>query len=252
MADIAAFLDPGRIADGLLVGLGLLLVWLAAIASASIVRSLGTVGGFGIIHAGKITSGWWRYLRGDEGDIVNITLNTTIGGVLSIDTLVSDRMVGDVWPNVYLAGRLRRAARVCTPDDPVVKLRPNGGGLLRRAVKARKTDDTRLIYGPLISMIAESCSNEGCIDLSLGRPMREHRFVVALTYEPLADVRLRHFRVMVLLEDEIRRFPTEMPKVDWPHYQTRFRTLQAVAAQYRAAPHLFGIVKVWRPVAAAG
>src|SRR5262249_15043465 len=157
------------------------------------------------------------------------------------DTLVSDRTVGEVWPNVYLAGRLRRAARACTGDDPVVKLHPNGRGLLHRAVKARKGDDTRLIYGPLISLIAESCSNEGCIDRSLGRPMREHRFVVALTYETLADVRLRHFRVMVVLEDEVRRFPEQMPTVEWPHYQTRFRTLQAVAAQYRTAPHLFGI-----------
>ena len=39
--------------------------------------------------------------------------------------------------------------------------------------------------GPLISLISEKCANDNAIDLALGRPMEEHRFVVALTFEKL-------------------------------------------------------------------
>jgi hypothetical protein len=35
--------------------------------------------------------------------------------------------------------------------------------------------------------------------------------------------------------------------VDFEEHKTRFRTLQAIAREYAAAPHCFGVVKVWRP-----
>ena len=41
--------------------------------------------------------------------------------------------------------------------------------------------------------------------------------------------------------------PAECPRVDSEEHKTRFRTLQAIASQYRAHPERFGIVNVWRP-----
>ena len=55
----------------------------------------------------------------------------------------------------------------------------------------------KAIYGPLISLISEKCNNDNSIDLALGRPMDEFRFVIALTFEKLSERRARHLRAMV-------------------------------------------------------
>jgi hypothetical protein len=38
-----------------------------------------------------------------------------------------------------------------------------------------------------------------------------------------------------------------MPRVDSEEHRTRYRTLLAIARQYREQPERFGVVKVWRP-----
>ena len=77
--------------------------------------------------------------------------------------------------------------------------------------------------------------------------MEEHRFVIALTFEQLNSRRARHLRAMVIWEQMLLNLPDEMPRVDFEEHKTRYRTLQAIAKQYRAHPERFGIVKVWRP-----
>jgi hypothetical protein len=77
--------------------------------------------------------------------------------------------------------------------------------------------------------------------------MEEYRFVIALTFEKLHNRRARHLRAMVMWEEALLSLPVECPHVDFEEHKTRFRTLQAIARQYRAHPERFGIVKVWRP-----
>jgi hypothetical protein len=77
--------------------------------------------------------------------------------------------------------------------------------------------------------------------------MEEHRFVIALTFEKLHNRRARHLRAMVMWEEALRNLPRDCPRVDFEEHKTRFRTLQAIAREYAAAPHCFGAVKVWRP-----
>jgi hypothetical protein len=135
--------------------------------------------------------------------------------------------------------QLWRAARACTEDQPVI-LFPDGS-----------IADYNHTYDPIVSMIAASCSNEGAIDLALGKPVAEHRFVVALTYEKIKDRRMRHFRAMVVLETEIGAFLEEPgPRLRRPEHTTRLATLRAIARQYQAHPERFGLVSVWRPAAA--
>jgi hypothetical protein len=236
---IFANFDWSLILDGLTFGLGLAMVWIGAVITASIVRSLSIAGGSGILLMTKLATGYWRYKRADASDIVNATLNTLRGGVMSIDTLVSDRLVMEVWPNPYHVRQLWRAARACTEEQPVI-LFPDGG-----------VEDYNHTYDPIVSMIAASCSNEGAIDLALGRPVAEHRFVVALTYEKIKDRRMRHFRAMVVLETEIGAFLEEPgPRLRRPEHTTRLQTLRCIARQYQAHPERFGVVSVWRPAAA--
>jgi hypothetical protein len=41
--------------------------------------------------------------------------------------------------------------------------------------------------------------------------------------------------------------PEEMPRVSFEQHKTRYRTLLAIAREYRAHPERFGVVNVWRP-----
>ena len=69
-----------------------------------------------------------------------------------------------------------------------------------RRVPLIREDDYRATYGPLISLISERCTNDNSLDLALGRPMDEYRFVIALTFEQLNSRRARHLRAMVIWE----------------------------------------------------
>jgi hypothetical protein len=116
-----------------------------------------------------------------------------------------------------------------------------------RRVRLQREDDYKAVYGPLISLVSEKCSNNDSIDLALGRPMDEYRFVIALTYERLSNRRARHLRAMVMWEQSLLNLPAEHPRFERKEHETRYRTLQAIARQYRAHPERFGIVRIWRP-----
>lgn len=271
--------NASQILDGLLFGLGVLAVYLGAVFTGALVRSLGGAGSKGLTFLGRYAQGWFYYLRGDDRDIVNVTLNMVADGRLKFDTLVADRKIWLVWPNAYRVAMIRRAARRTTADNTVLTF-PQGrpppkswfGRLCRRCgdrlhglfasarivengrirrIRLQREDDYKATYGPLISLVSEKCANEHAIDLALGRPMDEFRFVVALTYEKLHNRRARHLRAMVMWEEALLNLPAECPAVDFPEHRTRYRTLQEIARQYRRHPERFGIVKVWRPQAQA-
>jgi hypothetical protein len=276
--------NAAQIFDGLLFGLGMLAVYVGAVFTGALIRSLGGAGSKGLSFLGRYAQGWFFYLRGDDRDIVNVTLNMVADGRLKFDTLVADRRAWSVWPNAYRAALIRRAAKRTTVDNPVLAF-PEGrpppktwagricrscgdklrgllssaqfveNGRLRR-VRLEREDDYKAAYAPLISLVSETSSNDHAIDLALGRPMDEFRFVIALTFEKLSNRRARHLRAMVMWEEALLSLPAECPAVDFPEHRTRYRTLQEIAGQYRRNPERFGIVKIWRPkgslAAAAG
>ena len=257
-----------QIVDGLLFGLGVLAVYLGAVATGAIIRSLGGAGSKGLTVLGRYATGWLDYVRGDDRNTINVTLNMVVDGYLKFDTIVSDRRVWHVWPNQYRVYLIRRAAKLTTLDNPVIVFPPKPKRERRtlgeritdmfasvtvtengrsKRVPLMREDDYRATYAPLISLISEKCTNDDSIDLALGRPMEEHRFVIALTFEQLNNRRARHLRAMVIWEQALLDLPEEMPRVDFEEHKTRYRTLLAVAREYRAYPERFGIVKVWRP-----
>lgn len=264
--------NTDQIIDGLLFGLGVLAVYLGAVFTGALVRSLGGAGAKGLTFASRYAAGWFDTLRGDDRNTINVTLNMIIDNHLKFDTLVADRRVWDVWPNFYRMQMIRAAAKRTTADDPVVhfpdapvsprrtimgrckdailgvlasaKVIENGQ---KRRVRLQREDNYRAAYGPLISLVSEKASNDDSVDLAIGRPMNEYRFVIALTFEKLSNRRARHLRAMVMWEDALLSLPAECPRVDFEEHKTRFRTLQTIAAQYRAHPERFGIVQIWRP-----
>jgi hypothetical protein len=262
-----------QVSDGLLFGLGLLTVYFGAVLTGAIIRSLGGAGSMGLTVLGRYAAGWFDYVRGDDRGTINVTLNMVTDNHLKFDTLVADRRLWYIWPNAYRVSLIRRAAKRTTKDNPVImfaETRPRNlvgrmrhhlgermagavarvkiteNGRSRRVARIRQ-DDYRATYAPLISLVAEKCTNDFSIDLALGRPMDEHRFVVALTFEQLDSRHARHLRAMVILEPMLLSLPPELPRVDFEEHKTRYRTLLAIAREYRANPGRFGIVKVWRP-----
>jgi hypothetical protein len=267
--------NASQILDGLLFGLGVLAVYLGAVFTAALVRSLGGAGSRGLTLAGRYVQGWFDHVRGDDRNTINVTLNMIVDNRLKFETLVADRRVWYVWPNSYRVQMIRRAARRTTIDNPVIRFperaaKPQSliGKFLQRwrervhnmivsahivengktqRVRLIREDDYKATYGPLISLVSEKCNNDNAIDVALGHSMEEHRFVIALTFEQLHNRRARHLRAMVMWEEALRELPPDCPQVDFEEHRTRFRTLQAISRQYATHPHQFGIVKVWRP-----
>jgi hypothetical protein len=257
--------------DGLLFGLGVLAVYLGAVTTGVIIRSLGGAGAAGLTVVGRHATGWLDYVRGDERNTINVTLNMVVDGRLKFDTIVADRRLMSVWPNAFRQHLIRRAARRTTADNPVLQFPQEDAkrnGLSRRIanrlasvritengrsqlVQLIRENDYRATYAPLISLISERCTNDDSMDLALGRPMDEYRFVIALTFEQLNTRRARHLRAMVMWEKALLELPEEMPRVDAEEHKTRYRTLLAISRQYRAHPERFGVVNVWRPKIAA-
>jgi hypothetical protein len=267
--------NASQILDGLLFGLGVLAVYLGAVFTGALIRSLGGAGSKGLTVAGRYLQGWFYYLRGDDRDIINVTLNIIVDNQLKFDTIVADRRIWFVWPNAYRQSMIRGAAKRTTEDNPVIAFQQPGppsntwAGRLRRRcddlahdllasvkvvkdgkaqrVRLQREDDYKAVYGPLISLVSEKCTSNDSIDLALGRPMEEYRFVIALTYEKLSDRRARHLRAMVMWEESLLNLPAEPPRFERKEHATRYRTLQAIARQYCAHPERFGVVNIWRP-----
>jgi hypothetical protein len=264
-----------QIGDGLLFGLGVLAVYLGAVFTGALIRSLGGVGGAGLTMIGRYVQGWIYYLRGDDRNTINVTINMIVDECLKFDTLVADRRVWYVWPNSYRVQMIRRAAKRTTTENPVLQFPERTAkprSLLERIrhhsrehihslvatanvlengrtqrVRLIREDDYKATYGPLISLVSEKCSNDNAIDLALGRPMDEYRFIIALTFEKLHNRRARHLRAMVMWEDALLNLPEACPRVEREEHRTRFQTLQAIAQQYREHPERFAVVNIWRP-----
>src|SRR6201999_1075188 len=100
-----------QILDGLFFGLGVLAVYLGAVLTGAIIRSLGGAGSKGLTILGRYATGWFDYVRGDDKNTINITLNMVVDNHLKFDTIVSDRQVVEVWPNPYRVSLIRKAAQ---------------------------------------------------------------------------------------------------------------------------------------------
>jgi hypothetical protein len=195
-----------------------------------------------------IAIGYWFYWRSSNPNKINVTLNILTDQHLDIDTIVADRLLTDIYKNHFIAQMVKLAAKRTTPEDPVVHFPPPRQG--RRLFKLAYKTERHLyeaVYNPLISEVSEKTNNIFSFMAAVGFPMREFRFVLALTYEKGIPDRDQHFRCMMVSEEALKRLPKECPPVDHGTYRTRFRTLACIAAQYAVRPEHFGVIKLWVP-----
>src|SRR5581483_4718866 len=159
-----------QLSDGLFFGLGLLTVYLGAVITGALIRSLGGAGSMGLTVLSRFVTGWFDYIRGDDRNTINITLNMVVDNHLKFDTIVADRRIWSIWPNAYRVSLIRSAAKRTTPENPVImfaetpaphrrRLRGFLTDLFSRAtvvengrrqhVHLIKEDDYRATYSPL-------------------------------------------------------------------------------------------------------
>src|ERR1044072_8432648 len=82
-----------QLVDGPLFGLGVLAIYLGAVLTGAIIRSLGGAGSKGLTVLGRYATGWFDYVRGDDRNTINVTLDMVVDGHLKFDTIVADRRV---------------------------------------------------------------------------------------------------------------------------------------------------------------
>lgn len=241
--------------DKLIAGFWFATGTLLALILTSAMRGVSTAGGKAFVYVTALAHSWLRYRNGTDNTI-NVTLNTTREGVLTIDTWIDEHQLPDIWHNAYHVMRLNKMASFCTTSDPLIKFRYKAKKKwhFNASGGAPKYNEYRRTYDRLVNKIAAALTNQNSLDYSLGKAMIPHRYVVALTYEKLCDLRAQHFRVMLVREEELLNFP-EMVRFNRPEHATRFETLRAVALQYKEdyalnpiQPERFGILLVWRPL----
>ncbi len=221
----------------------LLVAYGLGLASLTVARSLVSAGSVGIIHGCRMAMGWHTYKKGKR-DVISVSLNTLRDGKLTVDSLVEELPLVQVWNNLWQCQRVKKLAKKCTPESPVVVFRP---------------EEMKHYYKPLRTLVAARIPDTGSIDLAIADGINrmkpaEHRFVLILTYEPMDD-RVHKFRLMMVSRDELQKLaqmalqhdrPERYICVEEPEYESRVRTLFTIAKMYQDDPDQFMELKLWR------
>src|SRR5262245_66641752 len=115
--------NGSQILDGLLFGLGVLAVYLGAVFTGALIRSLGGAGSRGLTLAGRYAQGWLDHLRGDDRNTDNVTINMIVDNHLKFATLVADRRSWYVCANAYWVQMIRRSPRRTSVATPLLRFR---------------------------------------------------------------------------------------------------------------------------------
>lgn len=250
---IESFLDYLSSWSGVKVSLGLLTAYLLGLLSLTLARTFVSAGSAGLIYGSRVFMGWRDYTKNTH-NIVNITMYTfDHKGKLVTDTWVEDTPILNVWHNLFQIHKLWSYTKKVTRDNAIIRF-SNG--------------DWKKFYDPLVSLAAARTSNEGAIDYAIGKRMNIHRFVLVLTYEPHVDERMRHFRTMAILEQDLinanflikqnmlgktlavdhraRLYPVVNDDGSIESYRTKL--IYQIAEEFVENPSSFGILNVWRPI----
>ena len=159
---------------------------------------------------------------------LNVSLNSLDGGVLRIRTLL-EKDARDVFLNDVAVDRLVAAASRTTGDDPILPL----------------GEDSWFLLNAVLNVVSERYS-EGFLRRDMGLASTSRAYVVALTYEREGAMRTQKVRAMVVARDALAAIrpgddgaPPPMPTLESPNHATRWRTLQQLAAAWRADPSRF-------------
>jgi hypothetical protein len=159
-----------------------------------------------------------------------VSLNIFQEGFLKVRTIL-ERNLDDVFINPEAARKVRAAALLTTPDNPILPLAPV---------------DSRFLRIFLINAISE-CFREGLIRYDGGHPLRPVSYLVFLTCEVLDETMLRKVRVMMVRKEMMVNFPymDSFPRLEQTKDQVRIKTLRQSIAVYNSEPDHFHEIELY-------
>lgn len=160
-------------------------------------------------------------------DRLNVSLTRITDGTLQIRTLLEKSSI-DVFLNSVAVKNVLAAAQETTPEDPILPL---------------PKDDYWYYLNSVLNEIAERFA-PGQIKRDLGQAVDCGTYLVTLTNECDGEIRTRKIRAMVVRKELLEGLPEEMPKLESPHHERRWTTLQQLAAAWQKEPHKFLRVEI--------
>lgn len=160
-------------------------------------------------------------------DRLNISLNIIRDGRLKLRTLNETRCEL-LFANSKAAQTVIDAAKKTTVDDPLLPL---------------PEKDYWYYLNAVLNELSEQFA-QGALREDLGLPVTCAEYVICLTSEADANIRMRKIRALIIRKSLLEALPEKCPKVDREQHQTRWRTLQKLAAAYEKSPHRFLTVEL--------
>ncbi len=170
--------------------------------------------------------GHWRaranWSKREFYDRLNFSLNWIENGTLKLRTL-SERHCEEVFLNKPATEVVLQAARAGTEANPILAL---------------PEKDYWYYLNSVLNELSEQFAL-GHLKNSLGQPVASDIYVLCLTCEAAADLRMRKIRAMVIQKSLLTNLPAASPKLEKPHHHIRWKTLNFMASEYQKRPYQF-------------
>ena len=170
--------------------------------------------------------GWWRarkkWQRKEFFERINFSLNSLAEGKLRIRTLMEKPSL-EVFLNQVAVARLLEASQKTTANNPIIPL---------------AKDDYWFYLNSVLNEVSEKFAS-GFIRRDIGQTTESNDYVICLTNEVDGAIRTRKIRAMLIRAADLESLPEEMPALESPNHETRWRTLQTMAHRYQETPEQF-------------
>ncbi len=162
----------------------------------------------------------WK--RREFFDRLNVSLNILRDNKLLIRTIL-EKSCQEFFLNTAATETILAATQKTTEANSLIPL---------------PKEDCWYFLNAVLNEVAEKFA-EGQIKRDLGIPVQTERYLICLTNECSGEIKTRKLRAMLIQKKLLEKLPTDQPTLESPNHQTRWTTLQQLAASYRTEPFRF-------------
>lgn len=155
-------------------------------------------------------------------DRLNFSLNYIENGTLRLRTL-SENQCDVIFLNKAATEAVLKASKATTEANPILPL---------------PEKDYWYYLNSVLNELSEKYS-EGHLKKAQGVPVSTAVYLICLTCESAADLRMRKVRAMVIQKALLLALPTTQPTLEKPHHHIRWKTLKTMADEYQKRPWQF-------------
>ncbi len=155
-------------------------------------------------------------------DRLNFSLNYIDSGTLRLRTL-AEHQCEAVFLNKAATDAVIKAAKATTEANPLLPL---------------PEKDYWYYLNAVLNELSEQYS-EGHLKRAQGVTVSAATYIICLTCEAAADIRMRKVRAMVIQKSLLLNLPPEAPHLEKSHHHTRWKTLKTMAEEFQKRPWQF-------------